>query len=515
MNEQAAEPQGTRETQGAPTPGAPTPGAQSQGAQAQGTQAPPAPPAADWNAPPWAGGPAFSRDKLVRPRKPRYLAGVSGALARATNTDPVLWRVLFAVLGVISGVGVLLYLIGWLIIPAEGDTASPIESLLGKGRSGMTPVSVVVLGGAAVLSFAFIVQDGVRASLLACAVIFGAIILIKRSSSHGGHPSATAPPPPPAADPFPPASDPFPTAADPFPPASDPFPTAEFATAPTPPPTGPTATMPPPAADAPEPPVEPVTAPMPPFEPAAAPAPPFAPPSGAYRPPFAPHGPFARPTPATYPPAPPAPPAAKKPKKPKERSKLGRLTFFALIVVMGVMALIDTAGANIAVSAYFAAALATIGAGLIVGAWLGRARGLIALGLVTSLGLLAATGSERWGDDVANSVYRPTSPAQIADRYDFTLGDATLDLRQVDFAGQQQTITVTMKFGQVRVILPPTVDTTASLQVANGRAEIFGKTYEGESLNDEALTDLGPDGAGGGTLKLDLRLDAGNLEVHR
>ncbi|MFF5080150.1 PspC domain-containing protein [Actinoplanes sp. NPDC000266] len=466
-------------------------------AEPQATQAPGA---ADRNAPPWAGGPPFSRDKLVRPRQGRYLAGVSGALARATNTDPVLWRVLFAVLGVISGVGVLLYLIGWLIIPAEGDTASPIESLLGKGRAGMTPISVVVLGGAAVLSFAFIVQDGVRASLLACAVIFGAIILIKRSSSHS---SATPPPPPPPADPFPPAG----------------FGTAEFAA----PPAAPEKTADPaPAATSPEatePPVEPVTAPIPPVETPAPPtsgfAPPFAPPPGAYRPPFAPHGPYARPTPATYPPGPPAPPAAKPPKKPKERSKLGRLTFFALIVVMGVMAAIDTAGASIAVSAYFAAALATIAAGLIVGTWLGRARGLIALGLIATMGLFASTGSERWGDDVANSVYKPATLAQVADRYDFTLGDATIDLRQIDFAGQQQTITVNMKFGQVRVLLPPTVDTTASLQVENGRAEVFGKTFEGESLNNEDLTDLGPDGAGGGTLKLDLRLDAGNLEVHR
>ncbi|XVU26327.1 PspC domain-containing protein [Actinoplanes sp. CA-054009] len=490
-------------------------------AEPQATQAPPT---ADRNAPPWAGGPPFSRDKLVRPRQGRYLAGVSGALARATNTDPVLWRVLFAVLGVISGVGVLLYLIGWLIIPAEGDTASPIESLLGKGRAGMTPLSVVVLGGAAVLSFAFIVQDGVRASLLACAVIFGAIILIKRSSSHS---SATPPPPPPPSDPFPAG-----------------FGTAEFATppaaapeAPAPPTAGPAPTDTPPAFTSPagtspagtspadtsptaaEPPVEPVTAPIPPVETPAPPAspfgPPFAPPPGAYRPPFAPHGPYARPTPATYPPGPPAPPAPKPPKKPKERSKLGRLTFFALIVVMGVMAAIDMAGASIAVSAYFAAALATIAAGLIVGTWLGRARGLIALGLFATIGLFASTGSERWGDDVANSVYRPTTLAQVADRYDFTLGDATIDLRQIDFAGQQQTITVNMKFGQVRVLLPPTVDTTASLQVENGRAEVFGKTFEGESLNNEDLTDLGPDGAGGGTLKLDLRLDAGNLEVHR
>ena len=94
-----------------------------------------------------AGGASFSRDKLVRPRQGRYIAGVCAALGRATNTDPVLWRVLLAVLGFFGGIGVLLYLIGWLVIPAEGDTASPIESLLGQGRSGMAPLSVMLLGG--------------------------------------------------------------------------------------------------------------------------------------------------------------------------------------------------------------------------------------------------------------------------------------------------------------------------------------------------------------------------------
>ena len=55
--------------------------------------------------------------------------------------------------------------------------------------------------------------------------------------------------------------------------------------------------------------------------------------------------------------------------------KLGRITFFALLVVLGTLALIDAAGATIAVSAYFFAALVTIALGLVLGAWVGRARG--------------------------------------------------------------------------------------------------------------------------------------------
>ena len=90
--------------------------------------------------PPPSGGASFtSRYGLVRPRHGRYLAGVCAAIGRATNTDPVLWRVLLAVLGFFGGVGILVYVAAWLIIPGEGDTASPIESMLGRGRSSMSP----------------------------------------------------------------------------------------------------------------------------------------------------------------------------------------------------------------------------------------------------------------------------------------------------------------------------------------------------------------------------------------
>jgi hypothetical protein len=43
------------------------------------------------------------RDQADRPTRGRYIAGVCGALGRATNTDPVLWRVVLAVLGFFGG----------------------------------------------------------------------------------------------------------------------------------------------------------------------------------------------------------------------------------------------------------------------------------------------------------------------------------------------------------------------------------------------------------------------------
>jgi phage shock protein PspC (stress-responsive transcriptional regulator) len=492
-------PSGTGEAPPPPPPGSgrtpPSPGA--------GQTPPPPPPGAGHTpptAPPFrfggADGTAFSRENLVRPARGRYVAGVCSALGRATNTDPVLWRVLLAVLALFGGVGVLLYLIGWLGIPGEGDTASPIESLLGRGRSGMAPLSIVLLGGAAVLTFAFVVNGGFRAALLAMVVLVGAVLLVKRT------PNATSAPPP---------SGPFPDPA-----AADR--TAAF-TPPAPAPAGPTA----PAAPA----EEPVTEPLPPMPPAAGsstappPAPPFLPPSapftppaGGYRPQFAPHGPWAGPH--GSPAAPPQPRPSKAPKPPRERSKLGRITFFGVLTVLGVLALIDTAGNSVPVSAYFAAALATIALGLIVGAWFGRARGLIALALLASIGLGISSGVERFGGQIGNSVYRPQTVEAVADRYDFTVGNATLDLRRVDFTGREQDVTLAMKFGQIKVLLPANVDTTANVDMSDGRALVFGQEWEGKATGQNiAITNQGDDGPGGGALRLTIQMNAGNVEVTR
>ncbi|MEV7624398.1 PspC domain-containing protein [Actinoplanes sp. NPDC089786] len=457
------------------------------------------PPPADQS--PAGGRTTFDRERLIRPLRPRYVAGVCGALARATNTDPVLWRVLLTVLGLFGGAGVLIYLVGWLAIPAENDTASPVESLLGRGRSSMKPLSIVLLGGAAVLTFAFVVNDGFRAALLAIAVLVGAAVLIRR----GGPARQPAPPPPFTSSPSTPPFTPSPST----PPFTPPFPSTEA-----PPAEAPSAA----AAEAPAAP-EPATQPLdvpaaavPPPAPEAPRPPQFGPPVSGYRPPFAPHGPYAGPSAQA---APPPPPQPRPPKPPKEKSKLGSMTFFALILVMGFLTVLTLAGISVPVSAFFAAALATIALGLIVGAWLGRARGLIALALIATLGLGVSTGLERFGGQVGSNVYRPATLASVADRYDFTIGNAVLDLRRVDFTGAEQNTTIEMKVGQIQVLVPKNVDVTADVGMNEGRVAVFGTEYDATQAGAQPFTDQGADGPGGGSLKLNILMTTGNVEVTR
>lgn len=57
--------------------------------------------------------------KLYRSRKDRKLAGVAGGLAEYLNVDPTLIRVLFVILALFGGTGVVLYLAMWIIVPTR------------------------------------------------------------------------------------------------------------------------------------------------------------------------------------------------------------------------------------------------------------------------------------------------------------------------------------------------------------------------------------------------------------
>ena len=54
-----------------------------------------------------------------RSRTDRWIGGVCGGIARSTGIEAWIWRLLFAVLFVCAGAGLLLYLLLWIFVPAE------------------------------------------------------------------------------------------------------------------------------------------------------------------------------------------------------------------------------------------------------------------------------------------------------------------------------------------------------------------------------------------------------------
>lgn len=86
--------------------------------------------------------------QLTRPREGRMLAGVASGLARYLAVDPVIVRLVFVVLALAGGGGVLAYLIGWIAIPSEPEQGdAPAAPRTESATSVVAGLVLVALGG--------------------------------------------------------------------------------------------------------------------------------------------------------------------------------------------------------------------------------------------------------------------------------------------------------------------------------------------------------------------------------
>ena len=70
----------------------------------------------------------MSEKRLVRSRNDKMLFGVCGGLADYLNIDPVIVRLLVALLTLWNGVGLLVYLVLALIMPQEAENAPKVNA---------------------------------------------------------------------------------------------------------------------------------------------------------------------------------------------------------------------------------------------------------------------------------------------------------------------------------------------------------------------------------------------------
>jgi phage shock protein PspC (stress-responsive transcriptional regulator) len=74
--------------------------------------------------------------RLYRSRKSQMLAGVCAGLAEHFSVDVNLVRLVFAIVTIFSaGLGLLIYLAAWVILPEEGEDTSIAETWMNKRRS--------------------------------------------------------------------------------------------------------------------------------------------------------------------------------------------------------------------------------------------------------------------------------------------------------------------------------------------------------------------------------------------
>lgn len=135
--------------------------------------------------------PAETR-RITRSRDDRILGGVAGGLARYLGVDPVVVRLGFVVAAVLAGIGVLVYVAAWLLIPDDTEAAT----------TGRRPV-VRQLAGFAILGVGLLVTlgrfdlwvDAQAVWALALIAIGGAVLWARGRDTHATNAS---PPPEPA-----------------------------------------------------------------------------------------------------------------------------------------------------------------------------------------------------------------------------------------------------------------------------------------------------------------------------
>jgi phage shock protein PspC (stress-responsive transcriptional regulator) len=137
-----------------------------------------------------------STPRLLRRRaSDRVLGGVAGGLGDYFNVDPLLIRITFVGLMIFGGAGLMLYVLAWLLIPAESHDRSLLEDFVrrlggGSGRVilwiAFAIVAFVVLQAALTPGGYVSIGPGVgidAGALLAIAVVVAGIWLLRRPGS--------------------------------------------------------------------------------------------------------------------------------------------------------------------------------------------------------------------------------------------------------------------------------------------------------------------------------------------
>lgn len=393
----------------------------------------------------------------------RKIAGVAAALGRRYAIDPVLLRVAFVVATLFSGVGVLLYLLGWLLLPPEDDR-NPAAQGGGRRRNSMSAALTILL---VLLLFpaAALVFSGDRASgVLGLVAALGALMLLHRARADVGE------------IPIPAGS----TAA-----ADQPGRAAPAAQPPGAHGSGSTGAPPVVASEA-------------GTDVVKQPAPPAWDPLGA--------APFAWDLPE------PSPPPAPGPVVQAYRSKVTPITLGLALLVGGLAAAFWP---SLPAAQLAALLLGVVGLGLVVGSLVHGGRGLIFVAIPLAVLTWAlqeapvsgfATGAPRW---------HPLTAGEVQPRYELTMGQGRLDLSDLRLAaGQTVATTVAVGFGETHVILPPGIPTRVSCHAEYGDVNCLGATDSGHPAQVVVPETKTADPATG-RLLLNVQTGFGHIHVER
>jgi phage shock protein PspC (stress-responsive transcriptional regulator) len=430
----------------------------------------------DTDAPRRAPEPAPRR--LTRSHEGRLITGVCAGLARYTRIDPLVFRVAFALLVITTGIGILLYIVAFLLLGAPDGGPSRIEKFGKRVFDGDTALALLgaALAAGVVLG---LTGNGGPGDALSVIVVFGLALLVARSRGVDlvqlarsmpdrvkGRPLSTwTPPPPPAPATYPDGMVDLARLGR----RSDTHATGPYGQGPA------------------------------------------APPEPAAPDPYAADG---------APPYVPRTPALPR----RSRSFLSPIV---LLVAIAVGALLYAAdgdrphfhGLQIAIGG----ALIVVALGLVIAAWFGRGHKLVLVGAIMSFALastsIAGNASVAW--QTHHTTWRPAAATQADQQlHRVIVGQGVVDLTTVPLSpGQRLEVSAEVMVGVLSVKVPSTA-----------RVEVDGQAFLGDITVDRQVTSgprarvrrvLQPErtgalaGAATATIALRIRSKVGDMEVTR
>jgi phage shock protein PspC (stress-responsive transcriptional regulator) len=436
------------------------------------------------------------------------LAGLCGGIARQWGVDPVLVRVGFAVLALSGGVGVILYVAGWLLLPTDGRDTAPVDDLFGAtARSWPREVWIAIVSIACVAAFALFGQltpFGIGPALVIAMIWYFGFYRPRTAQRDDG--SRTEPPPssaiqaaaPPPAFHYPGPPTPFTEAAEAWQRRI-----AEYQTGRASAPGQPDRSWPaPPASN-----LATATTGMPAANPEhqeraaflAAPDP-----VGLYSEPAAPN----------------MPGSVVRPRRRPSARRLGWTTLLVLGLTLTGLGLADYLGAAIVPTVYAAAALLVVGLALVLATWLGRARGLLPLGVILALGVLGLSAAGPGLPGLPPSVVPATrvaytTPADLPPGGDHRdVGTLTVDLSRLPVR-TDTAYKARVDLGTVDVVVPRDAQVVVRYAVDAGTVTAFARPVASGSELSGLVTDPQPLRPDRPTLTLDLAVDLGTVQVRR
>ncbi|HEX6444202.1 MAG TPA: PspC domain-containing protein [Streptosporangiales bacterium] len=421
--------------------------------------------------PPIADVPVPTR-QLQRSATNRVIGGVCGGLGERTDIDPILFRVVTAVLVLVGGAGLILYGAAMLLIPDARTGRAPIDHVIPRSPQrnvGVATVLLAIVCALVVIGGFTGVFGGGSISLVVIAAL--AVLVAHRRGADLRHAFRTTPEPQQA----------------------PPGPQGPGRQLPGRPPQGPQP-LGGPAREA-----SARTRPLPAGSPADEQATQYVDLAafGDRRPPL-----------------------PQVPRPPRTPSISFLVWLAAVAVGVGVHLLQQHRYLPGDIRVPLAAALATLGVGLLASAWVGRAR-VKGWGVLLTVALAVATVVSGPGEriDFRPVTWAPTSAAALAAQqpYEKSVGEARLDLTRFPAAaGKTYQANVRMTAGQLTVLVPESATVDVSVRCSGCAGTVLGDRIGGGDGGRVNLTRRYPSAsAKAPVVDLVLRVTAGNLEVRR